>query len=181
LETGLATYFQRLTQMHEVSARRVFYSIGGFDGRKRALMAVIGWVKTQPDITPYLNKIVGRAGNYSGTRNFIVHGDVIEVGYPGSKYYGQVIILQGRQPWVADPPDAEVMTVEQLVMARENFAILAGCVHRGLNWEGKDAAQSPLAMIELIDALPPEAHMTKLDQNIAAKFLPVASTIHHWR
>lgn len=129
LESGLATWFQRLTQMNEVTARRVFYSIGGFDGRKRALMAVVGWVKTQPiDITPYLNKIIGRAGNYSGSRNFVVHGDVIEVGFAGSKYYGQVILLQGRQPWVADPPDEEVMTIDKLALARENFATLAGCV-----------------------------------------------------
>jgi hypothetical protein len=181
LESGLASYFQRLTQMEAVTARRVFYSIAGFDGRARALISVADWVKTQPDITEFLNKLIGKARHYSATRNFIMHGDVIEVAFAQSRYFGQVILLNGRQPWQADPPEDEVMTIDQLGIATENFATLAGCVHSGLNWNGTDTVRSPTGLIELITEMPRQAHKARLDLRIAARFQPNATTLRHWR
>src|SRR3989442_1094585 len=83
--------------------------------------------------------------------------------------FNTVILLNGRQPWQSDPPDDEVMTLDQMLLAQENFGILAGCVHSGLNWDGTDTPRSPPQLIELIDALPREAHKTKLDPSVGAR------------
>ena len=180
--SGFATYFQRLTKMEIVTARRIFYSIGGFDGRARALISVLGWVKTEPEfIGDFLNKSIGKARAYSATRNFIMHGDVLEVDFDKSKYYGQVILLNGRQPWQADPPDDEVMTKHQLILSWENFGILAGCVHSGLNWDGTDTPRSPARLIELIAGLPREAHKTRLDPSLGERFQSNVISLRHWR
>jgi hypothetical protein len=182
VESSLCTYFTRLTQMHPVTARRIFYSATGFDARAKMLIAAIGSVKTEPDISAFLNKIVGKARNYAGSRNAIMHGDVMFVGFEGSKHYGQYIILQGRQHWHADPPDSDVITLENLNMAAENFGRLAACILVSLNWDGKTAEKSPLRLIELIEKLPKEAHLSRLDPRIVAQFpIEKEDVPHVWR
>jgi hypothetical protein len=182
VESGLAVFFQRLTQMHPISARRVFYSAAGFDARAKMLLAAIGSVKTEPDISEYLKKIVGKSRNYAASRNAIMHGDVLFVAVEGSKYYGQNIILQGRQEWKADPPDAEVIVLENLKMASENFGRLAACTLLGLNWDGKASPLAPLNLIELIDLLPNPAHLSKVAPEIVARFPIEAKDVPYaWR
>jgi len=137
VESGLCQYFLRLTGMNQgpnsVTGRRIFYSGFGFDSRARMLGAVLGWVKTKPDINEWLNKIIGKARNYAGSRNEILHGDVLFIGYEKSKYFGQSIILQGSRHWHADPPDSEVITAQKLEYAAENFGRLAAIIAVGLN------------------------------------------------
>ena len=72
VESSLATWFERLTKMHPVVSRKTFYSLTGFDARARMLRAVIGTVKTDPDISAYLTAIVKKASQYTHTRNMMV-------------------------------------------------------------------------------------------------------------
>lgn len=182
IESSLATWFERLTKMHPVTSRRTFYSVSGFATRAMMFEAVMGHVKTDPDITPFFKKLMGRARQYSGTRNAIVHGDLLTIGFPGSKYYRQCIILEGAEPWHADPPESEVITIENLKMASENFGRLAACVVLSLNWDGKNADLSPLKYLGLVDKLPTRAHRERADPSLAAQF-PIESkdVPHMWR
>jgi len=171
VETGLCNWFQKLTAMHAILSRKIFYSLTGFDARKRMLMAAVNYVQTQPDLSEYLKAIVNKAGNYSGTRNMIVHGDVVFIGDETSRYFRQTIILQGRQAWGPDIPDAEMLTGDQLEAAEENFGRLAAVIHYGLGWTG--GSPSPLEFLELIQELPNPAHSGRLDQTILARVPPV--------
>lgn len=145
------------------------------------LGAAIDVVNTQPDITPYLKAVLNKAGNYASTRNMIVHGDILFVAYEASKYMGQTIILYGRQHWHADPPESEVLTLEQLKITQENFFHLGAMISFGLNWDGKEE-KSPVKFLELIRVLPNPAHSDRLDPNIAKQF-PLSDTdrLDVWR
>jgi hypothetical protein len=163
VESGLCVWFQKLTQMHPVVARRIFYSVSGFDPRKRMLKAALGAVHT--DLTDYLTAIINKAGAYSSTRNMFVHGDVLFVAADISPFFGQTIILQGRQAWTADTPDSEVLTSDQMEITEENFGRLAAIVHYGLGWDGF-TKPSPLEFLELIQELPNPAHKNRLAKSI---------------
>jgi hypothetical protein len=86
---------------------------------------------------------LNKAGNWSSTRNRIVHGDMLIVEFLGSRLYGQCIILEGSEFWDADILDEDIMTKLNLEIASENFGRLAFCLISGLNWDGKDQNKSP--------------------------------------
>jgi hypothetical protein len=179
VESTLATWFQRLTNMHPITARRVFYSVTGFDARRRMFVAAVRSAASKPDISEYLIALINKAGKYAGTRNQIVHGDMLFIEYAGSKHCGTSIILQGRQHWVADPPDSEVLTTENLEIARDNFGTLALYSAAGLNWDGSPE-KSPLRFLEQIRELPVPAHSSRLSQTIAARAPVAESDIRQW-
>jgi hypothetical protein len=56
VELNLAQYFERLTRMHPVTSRRVFYSGFGFDSRLKMLEGAMSYAKFEPDISEYLKK-----------------------------------------------------------------------------------------------------------------------------
>jgi hypothetical protein len=132
-------------------------------------LTVVNATTIKPDISDYLRAVVSKAGDYSATRNKIIHGDVLTVDTPESKHFKKTIILQGRQHWVADPPDDEVITSEDLVNARDHFAALATFNIIGLNWN-TNPDESPLRFVESIRALPNPPHSKQLDPNVLGSY-----------
>jgi hypothetical protein len=167
IESGIFQWFERITKMPPGMARRIFYSMSGFDGRRRMFQSAIGTVPSDL-MTEYLKLLCSKAGNYSGSRNKMAHGDVLFIEFPGSKHYSTHIILEGGTTWIADPPDEMVLTLDNLRMMTENFKFLAGFIVDSLNWRG-DMAVMPSRWTELVRLLPNPAHTQKLDPTNAAR------------
>src|SRR5580704_10341325 len=78
VESSFCTYFQRLTCMHPLPARKVFYSVTGFDSRKRMLKATIDSVDLKPvETKAFLIGALNKASAWASTRNLIAHGDTL--------------------------------------------------------------------------------------------------------
>ena len=180
-ETMLSTWFERLTQMHPLVARRVFYSQLGTYASLQMLRAVLSVVVPVPDIREFLRAVVNKTQQYSETRNLIAHGDVLFVAVPGSRYYGQMLIMRGRDAWLVDPDTTDVLTLENLRTADVNFRRLSFCLTVSLNWDGKDPKKSPDRFLPLVKQLPNPAHSRVLDPTIVEQFQIDELELSHWR
>jgi hypothetical protein len=73
IEAGFCLWFKKITKMPHGMARAVFYSVSGFDGRRRMFQAAIGQAKMPEELRGYLNFLASKAGNYSSSRNMMAH------------------------------------------------------------------------------------------------------------
>lgn len=181
VESTLCTFFERLTQMYPPLARRIYYSPAGFDGRVRMLNATLDVVRTEPNVSDFLRKAVGKARNYAGSRNKIAHGDALYIEVEGSKYRNQMIVLEGRSHWRMDIPPEDVITISNLEIAYDNFGRLAALLLAALNFDGSSPDLSPTKLQELVPVLPTTAHMDRLDPTSAARFQFGKESLLHWR
>jgi hypothetical protein len=180
-ETMFATWFQRLTQMHPLIARRVFYSSLGTYASLQMLRAVLEVVVPVPDIREFLRAAMNKMQQFSETRNRIVHGDFLFIKSTESRYYGQMVIVRGRHPWMVDPDTTDVLTLSNLKMAETNFRRLAFCLTISLNWDGKDPEKSPDRFLPLVRQLPKHPNLSVLDPAIAEQYQVQESELPHWR
>jgi len=156
--------------MHPLVARRVFYSVSGFGIRRRMLDAARNAAQIQPaDFGELLKVCSDKAGGWEATRNLMVHGDVMYVAVTNSKFFGKMIVVDGKEFLREDMPETRYLTIDQLRSADENFGRLAYCLLYGLNWD-HSPEKSPLQYRELIDALPSPPHASRLDPNFAKRF-----------
>lgn len=169
IEAGLCQWFERITKMKHPMARSVFYSVSGFDGRRRMLQGALSCVSMSDQLRVYLKLLSSKAQNYSGSRNKMAHGDPLFIDLAKSKHHGTLIILEGAETWKADPPDEAILTLSNLELMTENFRYLGALIADSLNWEG-DKARHPSRWTEQVHALPKRAHDQKLDPSTAKKF-----------
>jgi hypothetical protein len=169
IEAGLCLWFKKVTKMPHTMARSVFYSVSGFDGRRRMFQGAIGNAKIPNELRDYLNLLTSKAGNYSGSRNRMAHGDPLFINRPKSKHHGTIIILEGQEQWKIDPPEATILTLSDLQTMAENFRYLAALIADSLSWPGADAIRRSSIWSPLARGLPYPAHSKKLDPTIASQ------------
>jgi hypothetical protein len=166
IELGLCRWFKRITKMSHATARAIFYSASGFDGRRRMFVAALGSAKMDAALRDYLNLLVQKAGNYSGSRNKLAHGDPLFVRLPKSRHYGTIIILEGKEARKLLPSNDAILTLENIETMTENFRFLGALIADSLNWD-EDASQHPSRWSPQARALPNPAHSGQLDPTIA--------------
>jgi hypothetical protein len=118
---------------------------------------------------------------FSESRNLIAHGDILFVNIPQSRYYGQMLIMRGRDAWSVDPETTDVLTLANLRMANENFRRLGFCLTISLNWDGKSPERSPDRFLPLVRRLPNPPHLSVLDPTIVEQYQIHESELPHWR
>ena len=167
--------------MHPIVARRVFYSQNGTYATLQMFRAALGFVNTVPDVKPFLIAALNKLQKYSEVRNRMAHGDAVFVEVANSRYYGQMIIVQGQEAFTNDPSTEDVLTHENLVNANDNFGRLAYSLAVILTWDGKDHEKSPDRFLPLIRLLPNLAHSKRLDQTTLRPFVIDESELPHSR
>jgi hypothetical protein len=177
LETVLCQWFEQLTKMNRVVARAVFFSQEGNYAKCQMFKAALSNVKIEPDCSPYLEKIISKTQKYAESRNRIAHGETIFVDDTRSQFYHRWIVMRGRQMWSPDIPEDDILTIDNVKYAAQNFGHLTYCALLPLRWDGKDPKRSPDTLLELIQKLPNPAHSAVLDPNFLAQFAIEESTL----
>jgi hypothetical protein len=126
IESFLFSWFERITGMDLAIARRIFYSQTGTYAMTQMFRAALEPITFAPDAKPLLITIANKLAAYSSTRNLMAHGDAVFINDINNKYHRQMVILQGRQ-WLAHTSDEDILTLERLRNAEDNFALLSLC------------------------------------------------------
>ena len=167
VEAQIEKSFHRVTQMDAELARRIFYSTAGFEPRIRMLLAAMKDARIEPERKGFLKKLIEKAEIYSVTRNRIVHGNVIYLADARSKFNGQYVIVQGRDAPNSNPPEAEVLTKENLIKAAISFGLLAQCFIPVFEGDGKAPGKFPNKYAGLLQRLPVPAQARWVEAGLA--------------
>lgn len=171
VESCLCSFFIKVTQTHPPLGRKLFYSSAGFRFRARMLRIAIDCVNlTEEGMREFWQDAIAKADSYSTFRNLMVHGDIVFVDFAGSKYCGKHIILQGREPWKADPDPKDVITLERLAISDQSFRLLASCMMSVLGGGSQPNTPGPMQCRDLISLLPNKPHSNQLGQSDLARF-----------
>jgi len=126
IERGLFYWFYRTTGMSEAMARAVFYSARSFNGRAEMLEAAVAHNPTVlGNELAFIKAATKKAGQFSGFRNRIAHGEpiinVIELKDQDGNQASRTIdcsIVQGKSH---GPDPATDVSIKSLTNAAENF------------------------------------------------------------
>lgn len=100
VELTLSLHFQVLTQAKIGIAKAVYFSARSFRGKQDMLDAAIksvDGVEGFPQYIAYLKAASKRSGQWSGARNILVHGRVMEHSDPKSAYLGRSAIIDATE------------------------------------------------------------------------------------
>jgi hypothetical protein len=165
IEQRLCFWFQRLTGMNEKMARQIFYAVTSFNARSRMLRGAViasGWPEYA---TSFLDCALTRAISYDSFRNHIVHREALFDFREGSKTQSKYILVEGKSAMrtlALHEEDAEVYTLDDLIIARDNFRELARLI-----MDGYECADDPAKLQEchkLVHAMPTRAHSNAPNQ-----------------
>jgi hypothetical protein len=130
---------------------------------------------TEDGMRDFWQDAIDKAEKYSVFRNQMVHGDVLFVDSAKSKYFGQHIILQGREFWKADPDPKDVITHEQLVTSDRNFRLLASCMMSVLGQGSQPDVPGPTQCHDLIALLPSQPQSDTISPSDLTRFSQLRS------
>jgi hypothetical protein len=131
VEMMLFSFFRTITNMSEPMARGIFYSARSYQGRSDMLDSLVIGLKDARQ--KFLKAALKKAATYNGFRNTIVHGEPIYDARGKSKFYGQMVISQGKLVEIDN--SSNVVTVEQLRNATENYGKFAGILLKAVSRE----------------------------------------------
>ena len=178
IEGQLCTLFVAISDIHPTLGRAIFYSARSFLGRYDMLSSALDvTIITNEHYKEIAQKILKRIKTYSGSRNRLAHGEFLHISIKESKYYGSTIILEPSQPWVLDPPENSVTTLEKLDLMHNNFSnifILLSKLNDGTFVNNRELASQCL---EMLDELPRQADGGRLGPNLAALVAELSANI----
>jgi hypothetical protein len=141
------------------------------------IQAAIGSAKMPEALRDYVNLLASKAGNYSGSRNKMAHGDQVFIDRPRSKHHGKIILLEGKETWRVDPQDDAILTLSDIQTMTENFRYLAALIADSvLNWSG-DIPRRVAIWSPIVRALPNPAHAQKLNPTTASQIRSIESPV----
>ncbi len=170
VEYALENLFLLLTGLPEKAGRRLFNSARSFQGRYDMLASLLGVARSRPGYVAALRVVLAKAKDYSIFRNFIVHERISWRHDPTNPGRGNLVIYNSGTVPALDGSDFQQIEANDLVIAGENFRLLARLIGLGYKWDGDDQTGSPERLTWLAGQLPSPPYSQRLDPSVSAQF-----------